>query len=168
MEPYLLAGFYSCLTTVSPWYAEELMDPDDANTDGLSKLFYDKGIKITGITNGIDYEKYNPENTALSQLPFPFSPEKQIFAGKYKSRALFMDYYSRNEQNARLKKSIRSINSGVDQFGFIDAEADSVYFSYHGRVVHQKGIDVWAAAIPLVLEKCPYARFIITGQGLQN
>ena len=165
VEPYLLAGFYSCLTTVSPWYADELMDPEDTNTDGLSKLFASKKMHITGITNGIDYEKYNPENTAMSQLPFPFSPEKRIFVGKYKSRELFMDYYSRKDQNSRLKKSIRSINSGVDQFGFIDAKPDCVYFSYHGRVVHQKGIDIWGSAIPSILKKCPYARFIITGQG---
>ena len=165
VEPYLLAGFYSYLTTVSPWYADELMDPSNAYTDGLSKLFSSRNIRITGITNGIDYEKYNPENTALSMLPFPFSPEKHIFVGKYKARGLFMDYYSRCDQNSRLKKSIRSINSGVDQFGFIDAEQDSVFFSYHGRVVHQKGIDIWASAIPLILQKCPYARFIITGQG---
>lgn len=165
VEPYLLAGFYSCLTTVSPWYADELMDPDDANTDGLSKLFSSRKIQIKGITNGIDYEKYNPENTAVSMLPFPFSPEKNIFVGKYKSRELFMDYYSRYDQNSRIKKSLRSITSGVDQFGFITAEPDCVYFSYHGRVVHQKGIDIWAGAIPKTLEQCPYARFVITGQG---
>ncbi|MCR4713276.1 MAG: glycogen/starch synthase [Treponemataceae bacterium] len=168
IEPYLLAGFYSYLTTVSPWYADELMDPENANTDGLSKLFYNKKIKITGITNGIDYEKYNPENTAISMLPFPFSPEKHIFTGKYKSRDLFMDYYSRNDHGSRMKKSIHSITSGVDQFGFIDAKPDCVYFSYHGRIVHQKGIDIWAGAIPKVLKQCPYSRFIITGQGAQE
>ena len=165
VEPYLLAGFYSCLTTVSPWYADELMDPEDTNTDGLSKLFASKKIHIKGITNGIDYEKYNPENTAVSTLPFPFSPEKNIFVGKYKSRDLFMEYYSNGALNFGLKKSISSITSGFVQFGFIDAKPDCVYFSYHGRVVHQKGIDIWTDAIPKTLEKCPYARFIITGQG---
>ena len=149
----------------SPWYAEELMNPEDTNTDGLSKLFASRKIKIKGITNGIDYEKYNPENTAVSMLPFPFSPEKNIFVGKYKSRELFIEYYSKGDPNFRIKKSIRSITSGIDQFGFIDGKQDCVYFSYHGRIVHQKGIDIWTEAIPNTLEKCPYARFIITGQG---
>ncbi|MCR4940637.1 MAG: glycogen/starch synthase [Treponemataceae bacterium] len=165
IEPYLLAGFYSSLTTVSPWYADELMNPEDSNTDGLSKLFSINNIKITGITNGIDYGKYNPENTAISLLPFPFSPEKNIFLGKFKSRELFLDYYSRNDTKSKLKKSIRTINTGIEQFGYIENEKGCVFFSYHGRIVQQKGIDIWTAAIPTVLKKCPYVRFVITGQG---
>lgn len=165
IEPYLLAGFYSLLTTVSPWYADELMNPDDTNTDGLSKLFYKNNIKIIGITNGIDYEKYNPENTSISLLPFPFSPEKNIKLGKFKSRELFLDYYSRSDKQSKLKKSIRTINTGIEQFGQLEDTPGSVYFSYHGRIVHQKGIDVWANAIPSILKECPYARFVITGQG---
>jgi starch synthase len=40
-----------------------------------------------------------------------------------------------------------------------------VFFSYHGRIVWQKGLDVLAETIPLVLTKNPQAYFIVIGQG---
>ncbi len=81
VEPFLVAAEYARLTTVSPWYAEELTDPSDIHSGGLSAEFCRRGIGITGITNGIDYEKYNPENTEKSLLPAPFTHAQGVFEG---------------------------------------------------------------------------------------
>ena len=50
------------ITTVSPTYAKEIMDPWYAH--GLDALLRDKAYKTCGILNGIDTEVYNPETDA--------------------------------------------------------------------------------------------------------
>lgn len=47
------------ITTVSPTYAEELLDPWFSH--GLDQVLKDRSCKISGILNGIDTENYNPE-----------------------------------------------------------------------------------------------------------
>jgi len=48
------------LTTVSPTYAREILDPWYAH--GLDALLQEKQHKLTGILNGIDYQIYDPQN----------------------------------------------------------------------------------------------------------
>lgn len=173
VEPYILAGFYSVLTTVSPWYADELKDPSNTMTDGLSPLFSRYGFNIIGITNGIDYRRYDPEDTAVSQLPYSFSPEKGILEGKYKARSDFLKNHSHKPESREAEKvfdavCIKEKTAGIETYGFLSADEDSVFLSYHGRLVHQKGIDILTDAVPIVIEKCPKARFIIMGQGSEE
>jgi starch synthase len=47
------------ITTVSPTYAEELKDPFYAY--GLEDIIKENSFKLTGIINGIDIDRYNPE-----------------------------------------------------------------------------------------------------------
>lgn len=89
VEPYLLASESAVLSTVSPWYAEELLDANDSFTDGLSRIFAERKTRIVGITNGFDSARYSPEDTSLSTLPFPFSPENLDLEGKWKTREFF-------------------------------------------------------------------------------
>ncbi len=166
VEPYLLAATCSVMTTVSPWYAEELMDPDNAFTDGLSKGFSAVGTVITGITNGLDYEKYNPTDCSKSQLPFAYDPETLNLEGKWQCRRQFAETYSVSKP--KITGIVPDIPHGEDmltQFGGLDSQDAGVWFSYHGRLASQKGLDVLIKSIPLVLKRCPQARFIITGQG---
>lgn len=48
------------VTTVSPSYANEILDPWYAY--GLDTILRDRQYKLCGILNGIDNESYNPEN----------------------------------------------------------------------------------------------------------
>lgn len=160
VEPYFLAGFYSILTTVSPWYADELMDSSSDNTAGLSQAFSSSGMKIYGITNGIDYNRYAPEDIRISGLSFPFSPEKGDFDGKESIQREMVNIYK--------KATDRSVDTPVPPaeitpHGYITH--GSVFFSFHGRLAFQKGIDILIKAIPHVLEECPSTRFVINGQG---
>ncbi|MCQ2613340.1 MAG: glycogen/starch synthase [Treponemataceae bacterium] len=166
IEPYLLASDYAFMTTVSPWYAEELSDPENPNTDGLSKAFYERGTKIAGITNGIDFGRYNPENPKKSLIPMAYNPRKQDFAGKLAARSEFLDYFAvARKTGAELEPLLGNSISGIVQYGTLDPAPNSVFFSYHGRIAEQKGLDVLIESIGPVLEKMPHARFVIIGQG---
>ena len=72
VEPFLIAS--SCgayLSTVSVEYANELKNPKYfEQTEGLSQIFYNRNIQIKGITNGIEFDRYNPQKKECSHLPF--------------------------------------------------------------------------------------------------
>jgi len=155
LEPFLLASSYARLTTVSPWYARELTSDDgNADSDGLAGEFRRRGIGIEGITNGIDFARYDPRDRAVSLLPFEFDPASGELGGKYLCRSSFL-------------QGLESLSpdSGVVRFGSLDPDPHAVYFSYHGRVAWQKGIDVLERAAKDVLDALPSARFLILGQG---
>lgn len=62
----LLKGAVECanrVTTVSPTYAKEILDPWYAY--GLESILQERSWKITGILNGIDIKTYDPETDPL-------------------------------------------------------------------------------------------------------
>lgn len=155
VEPFLLAAEFARLTTVSPWYAEELTSANyDQDTEGLSGEFERRRISVAGITNGIDFDRYDPRDTSCSLLPHAFDPEGGTLAGKYRCRKEFF-------------RRIRDGSLGGDVLchGSIDADPHAVYFSYHGRIAWQKGLDVLAKSAQLVLDHVSEARFVVLGQG---
>lgn len=166
-EPYLLASRYSTLTTVSVDYAKELLDPENPNTDGLSELFHRNGTKIIGITNGIDTARYNPAITEISGLPYSYDPRSADLNGKYKCRTLFLKNYADKNTPDEYKKYIP--DGSIVRHGYLDFDLDNpdrnVYISFHGRLVHQKGIPVIAQSMDDICPKYPDAKFIINGQG---
>jgi starch synthase len=155
VEPFLLAADYSTLTTVSPWYAKELTDSQfDHFSEGLSGEFQRRSIPVAGITNGIDYHRYDPRDIACSLLPFSFDPSRGDLAGKYRCRGDFVEWLSSSTEIP-----------GITKFGTLTPGSDSVYFSYHGRIAWQKGLDVLEKSAHIVLDHLDGARFIILGQG---
>lgn len=56
------------VTTVSPTYAEELLDPWYAH--GLDSILRLRRFKVSGILNGIDTDSYNPENDPDIYAPY--------------------------------------------------------------------------------------------------
>ncbi|MBR4320460.1 MAG: glycogen synthase GlgA [Oscillospiraceae bacterium] len=59
------------ITTVSPSYAWEILDPYYAH--GLDRILVNKQYKLCGILNGIDTELYNPEQDNLIAQKFSVS-----------------------------------------------------------------------------------------------
>lgn len=51
------------ITTVSPTYAEEILDPWFAR--GLDGMLRAKQYKLSGILNGLDYQEYDPKTDAM-------------------------------------------------------------------------------------------------------
>lgn len=156
VEPFLLASKYSIITTVSPWYAKELSDPNNEFTGNLSKEFYARKIYIQGITNGIDYSKYNPTKTEISLLSDTFDPMHNDFDGKVKIKEKFI-----NDINNRNKEF-----STLPCYGTIqDYNEDTCFFIYQGRVVSQKGINILTEVANKLLKSKENVKFIINGQG---
>ena len=56
------------ITTVSPSYAWEILDPWYAHS--LDRILVTKQYKLKGILNGIDYDLYNPQNDRLLESNF--------------------------------------------------------------------------------------------------
>jgi starch synthase len=168
VEPFLIGCQFAHMTTVSPAYAEELLSPNSSNTGGLSAAFIKKGIGITGIINGIDYDRYDPADTEKSKLPYRFDPLHKDLTGKYKCRSYFLTIYS----HTRTEK-LQNGNM-VKQYGVISDQQETkqennvVYISFHGRIVPQKGIDVFTAAARNLMAKYDFVRFIVMGQGISE
>lgn len=140
-EPFALASFYSVLTTVSPAYAEFL---ECSESDCLTKFFKSSKVKIEGITNGIDFEEYNPENPEKSLLPFSFNPSDSDFSGKLNCRKNFFALYWNNLLSY--------------------SESDPV-ICFHGRLVCQKGVDLLFDCVPFLVTNKPNIRILVMGQG---
>ncbi len=154
IEPFLIAGYFATLSTVSPWYAKELLQDSYEFNAGFSHELFKKHSKIVGITNGIDFARYDPTSTEKSGLTCTFNPSKGDLDGKYKVREEFLHTVSKP-----LSTEL------IEQFGYIEPSEDAVYFGYHGRIAHQKGLDILGWAAQEVLKKNDNARFIIIGHG---
>ena len=157
VEPFLIAANSNAkLTTVSPEYANELVNPAFYNqTDGLSTIFASKKIKITGITNGFDFERYNPKDKNFSKLPYEFDPSSKNLKGKFLCR----DYFLQN-----IVQSDNFDTTGIKKYGSI-SQKDGIFIAYHGRITTQKGISVLTDAIPYIINNFEDVNFVIAGQG---
>ena len=162
VEPFLIGAAFADLTTVSPWYAQELITPDKSPYSyHFSQALAEKHIPITGITNGIDFAAYNPYNPARSELPFAFDISREQFDGKYHCRSFLLDVLKEPD-------TLSQTYEGTQWYGSIDTpplDERYLYLMYHGRLVRQKGVDVLLKAIPLMLNRCPSLRFIVMGHG---
>lgn len=161
VEPFLLAvNSNAYLSTVSEKYAEEITDPANADiTENLSKIFAERKISIKGITNGFDFDRYNPTDTAKSKLPYNFNPETLDLEGKQRCKQFFIE----NVANSSTFEC-----DGLKKYGILECSKnceDEIFIAYHGRITTQKGINVLAESIPTILNNFENIRFIIAGQG---
>lgn len=160
IEPFVIAGHFSKLTTVSPEYAREILK-GKTDTAGLSQKFVEDKIPVVGITNGIDFSRYDPVDVNMSLLPFAYDPQKMDLAGKYKNRQWFIQKYASKDTPVK--------NQDIEQFGYFSSSIDDdefFYIAYHGRVVHQKGIAVMCEAAEKLLSRNNNLRFVFAGQGV--
>ena len=144
VDPLLLAGWYARLLTVSERYAEELLaERDDELSGGLGKALRERGIGLTGITNGIDPTPWDPRTPAASGIPFGFDPMSGDLEGKRLCRAALLE-----------------------QIG-VTAErgASGPLYAFVGRLTEQKGIDVLFQALKSLLDRQKAARFVVLGTG---
>ena len=111
----ILKGAIECanrVTTVSPTYAEEILDP--WYSYGLEGILRERRWKLSGILNGIDTGVYNPETD--QDLYANYSADDP--SGKAKNKAQLQERLNLNQ------------NSGVPLIGMVT------------RMVSQKGLDL--------------------------
>jgi starch synthase len=122
------------LTTVSGGYAREIQT--SAYGYGLEDVARERRHDLYGIVNGIDLDLWNPETDTRIAARY----SRQDMRGK-----------------ALCKQSIQQ------RFG-LPQRARSPLFASVGRLVHQKGMDVAAEAIPDIVRRFN-AQFILVGSG---
>ncbi|HEX6882750.1 MAG TPA: glycogen/starch synthase [Planctomycetota bacterium] len=83
---FLKAGaeFATIVGTHSPSHAQKIQEKDRGY--GLEETFQRRKKELVGISNGIDYQAWNPE--ADPALPAAFGPNDRDFAGKKKCKAV--------------------------------------------------------------------------------
>jgi len=124
------------VTTVSPTYAREIAtEVSGAGLDGVVRARADRGRPVIGILNGIDYAVWNPATDAALATRY----DAQDPSGRARCKGALQRELGLPLEPAPLVVSI-------------------------GRMVHQKGIDLVAAAIPTLL-RATDAQFAIAGDG---
>lgn len=144
IDPFLLAGKYARLVTVSERYAKELLaEHDEEMSGGLGKALREQGIPLAGITNGIDPAPWDPRSPERAGIPFGFDPSTGDLQGKKKSRQAL-----------------------AAQIGIpADTALRGPLYAFVGRLTGQKGIDVLFHALEALVRKGEERWFIVLGTG---
>ena len=122
------------VNTVSETYSREILTPEYG--EGLDKLLLEVRSKLFGITNGIDYEDFNPENDPLVPYSFNFhSPQNRV-----------------NNKLAIQK-----------EFGLKQGE-EHFLVGMVSRLTEQKGVEILLESLPRFLSAFD-AQFIVIGGG---
>lgn len=118
---YLKGGinFSEKISTVSPTYAREILGPEMGY--GFQGIIGQRAEELTGILNGIDTERWNPEADPL--VPARFSADD--LAGKTAAKKALLDAVNLDSDAPALARPVIGVVS---------------------RLTYQKGFDLFAAA----------------------
>src|SRR5437763_8660567 len=126
--------FAEKLTTVSPTYAREIVHSNEVGA-GLEGLLRHRQSDLTGIMNGVDYERWSPEKDPL--IPQHYSP--QDLSGKAACKAALQEEVG------------------------LDPAPGTMLCATIGRLAHQKGYDVLAETVPSMMERGSQLLLLGTG-----
>jgi len=129
--------FAEKLTTVSPTYAREIVHSNEVGA-GLEGLLRHRQSDLTGIMNGVDYERWSPEKDPL--IPQHYSAED--LSGKAACKA------------------------ALQQEVGLDPAAGTMLCATIGRLAHQKGYDVLAETVPSMMERGVQLLLLGTGDAV--
>ncbi|MFC3692810.1 glycogen synthase GlgA [Chenggangzhangella methanolivorans] len=127
--------FADRITTVSPTYASEILEPDGGI--GLDGLLSARAADVSGVLNGVDTEVWNPATDP--RLPARYSAA---------------DLSGRRDTRRAL----------AERFG-LDPHGTRLIFGVVSRLSSQKGLDLLAEAVPTILELGADLALIGSGEG---
>jgi len=156
-DPFLVAGHYAILNTVSENYARELRETDsDSLTGWLGHELLRRNVVLEGVTNGIDPDFFCSAAIAGTDPNLVFNPgnEKDSLAGKKRCKEMLLGLLQDG-----------AIFDGVQCFGSIDKDIDRPLFTFIGRLSEQKGIDILTAVLDELLQRNPEVQVLIFGTG---
>jgi len=116
--------FADKLTTVSPTYAKEIVESPQIGA-GLEGLLRHRRADLTGIMNGVDYDRWSPQKDPLIEQRYT----AQDTSGKTVCKASVQ----------------RELGLTVD--------AQAMLCGAIGQLAHQKGYDLLAQALPKMMER---------------
>jgi starch synthase len=156
-DPFLAAGHYALLNTVSENYARELQEAEDDRLTGwLGHILAERGVTLAGITNGInpsDLNPVEPEKAGIAASFDPADPADNLHGKKRCKEALL------------LKVRARSFPAGLEVFGGLHEDLGAPLITFIGRLNEQKGIDILIAALGVFLLRHMHCQAVFLGSG---
>lgn len=144
-DPLIAGATYGSVNTVSENYARELQETElDALTGWLGHALKDRGIKLEGITNGIDPDEFNPNHPEKLGLPCSFDSLSGDFQGKAGCKKALLRLLSAGEAAAEF---IDGRFKDIRVSGTVEYRPDLPFFTVVSRLTEQKGIDILAKAL---------------------
>jgi starch synthase len=125
--------FADAVNTVSPGYRNEILTPEFGF--GLEGVLQEKGDRLTGILNGVDYTVWNPARDDL--IPARFNTDD--LSGKRMCKTCFQ------------------------QETALPVAPDTPLLAMVGRLSGQKGVDILQGALPYLLSRD--AQIVLLGTG---
>jgi starch synthase len=155
-NPFVAAGLFgTVINTVSENYAKELQRTgEDWRTGWLGHTFSKYGVKIIGMTSGVDPKSFNPLKHRQLGLPAPFSLINGDLKGKEFCKKAMMKIFAEHDVSDRIRIH-----------GSIKYVKDNPVLTFIGRLDHQKGYDVMIRAIHLLFSKDKNVQIIGLGSG---
>jgi len=159
-DPFLAAGRYAVLNTVSENYARELQETEaDEATGGLGHALLERGVTLEGVTNGICPDFFNPAKGREMGLPASYNPgdKKDELAGKRICK----------EHLLKLVATETEVE-GVELYGSLEKDSMEPLFAFIGRLSEQKGVDHFLAAIEQLFTEYDHGQAVILGTGAES
>ena len=159
-DPFLVAGHYAILNTVSENYARELRETDsDSMTGWLGHELLRRNVILEGVTNGIDPEFFNSGAIAGDNAELLFYPGKQedTLAGKKRCKEMLLGILHNG-----------AVVDGVHCFGTVKKDVNLPLFTFIGRLSEQKGIDIFISILEELLRRHAEVQVVIFGTGAND
>jgi len=159
-DPFLVAGHYAILNTVSENYARELRETDsDSMTGWLGHVLLRRNVILEGVTNGIDPEFFNSGAIAGDNPELLFYPGRQedTLAGKKRCKEMLLGILHNG-----------GVIDGVHCFGTVKKDTNLPLFTFIGRLSEQKGIDIFISILEELLRRHGDVQVVIFGTGAND
>jgi len=154
-DPFVAAARYAVMNTVSENYARELQETkDDARTGWLGHRLLKMGVRLAGVTNGINPRDFNPEEPEKLNLAAPFSPIQGDFEGKQLCKEDMLVACSRKTKWTR-----------VEQVGRLIPDSRLPLLTFIGRLTTQKGVDMLLRSLLLLPAGDARFQLLVLGSG---
>jgi starch synthase len=155
-NPFVAAGLFGAVfNTVSENYARELQETgEDWRTGWLGHTLFQYGVKIAGVTNGVDPEAFNSHKNGHLGLAAPFSPVHGDFKGKELCKQEMLRIFAEGDVSDRVKIH-----------GSISGSKDTPVLTFIGRLDHQKGYYVMVEALHILFNHDRDVRIVGLGSG---
>ncbi len=155
-DPFLAASEYAVLNTVSENYGRELQEtPEDARTGWLGHALMKRGVRLSGITNGIDpatFDSTQPEQLGLAAA---FDIRAGEMAGKKRCKQALLEQIAATHPNW----------GRVKQFGTLVIDEQAPLFTFIGRLTAQKGVDILIETFTELLSQSGPWQVVVFGSG---
>ncbi len=153
-DPFIAASNHSILNTVSENYARELRETnDDELTGWLGHFLMSRGIKIHGITNGINPQDFDTTSHKELNIAAPYSVKKGEMQGKAICRKTMIDTLRQNNL------------TNMSQYGRLRHLPNTPLLTSIGRFSSQKGMDKLTQVLHQLLPMDKNVQVLILGTG---